>query len=72
MNRTVNSLIALSIMIAITTLNAGLALDLIAAGGNALALALNGQNIFVLGGIEMVLVLISYVAGKGQQIPVPS
>jgi hypothetical protein len=59
-----NSSIGLGIMLAITALNLGLAVNFIGAAGNALAAAFNGQNIYLLAGIELVLVLFAYVSGK--------
>jgi hypothetical protein len=67
-----HSMIAMSVMALITLLNTGLGVTFISAGGSALAAAINGQNIFLLAGVEMILVLLAYVTAKHKPIPVPS
>jgi hypothetical protein len=63
-----NNSFALAIMAAVTLLNAGLAINFISANGRALAAAFNGQNIFLLAGVELIVVLTTYVVSKHRRI----
>ena len=66
---TVNTRIALSLMGLVIALNTGLAINLVVAGGSGLARAFNGQNIFLLAALQMVLVLVAYITCKNPPIP---
>jgi hypothetical protein len=59
-----NHSLALAILATITVLNTGLAFNFVSANGSALAAAFNGRNIYALAGVEMVLVLLTYVVSK--------
>jgi hypothetical protein len=67
-----NTRLAMSLMVLITLLNLGLAINFIAASDSGLARIFNSQNIYVLAAMQMVLVLMAYVACKYRPVPVPS
>ena len=62
----------MSVMVVVTVLNLVLAINLVVADGSGPAQVINSQNIFVLAGMQMVLVLVAYVACKYRPIPVRS
>jgi hypothetical protein len=61
---TINIRLAMALMAFITALNMGLGVNFIVASGSGLARVFNGQNIYVLAALQMVLVLLAYVACK--------
>lgn len=64
--------IAQAVMILIIAVNGVLAISLVAAGNSTLAAALNSQNVYVLAGIELVLLFGAYIAAKYEPIPTPA
>ncbi|MEZ5501932.1 MAG: hypothetical protein R3E50_04485 [Halioglobus sp.] len=62
---------ALVIMAAVILLNAILAINFVSAAGSALALLFNSRNIYALGGVELLLVLLTYVISTHQSVPLP-
>lgn len=66
-----NNTLALSIMTAIIVLNTALAVNFVGASGRALAAVFNSQTIFLLAGVELIAVLVTYVVSKYKPIKVP-
>lgn len=60
------------VMASIIAFNIVLAVNFLAAADSALALTLNSKNIFVLAGIELMLLFAAYLVAKFEPIPTPS
>lgn len=58
------NIFVLSIMGAITLFNAGLAVNFFAASGRALAALFNSETIFLFAGIELIVVLLTYIVHR--------
>jgi hypothetical protein len=68
---TKNNTLALSIMVAITLLNIALAVNFLSANGRAMAAAFTSHTIFMLAGIELIAVLVTYVVSTHRPV-IPS
>jgi hypothetical protein len=62
------NLLVLAIMIAITVVNLGLALNFAAASGQALAAVFSTEAIFLIAAIELAAVLLAYICYKQQAL----
>ena len=66
------NMFVLFIMAAVTLLNMGLAVNFVAASGQALVATFNGQTIYLFAGIELVAVLLAYILHKQKADPTHS
>ena len=66
--RTISTRLAMALMGLITAFNMVLAVNFVVASGSGLARVFNGQNIYIMAGLQMVLVLLAYIACKYQPI----
>jgi hypothetical protein len=67
-----NNRVALLIMGAVTFLNVCLAANFVEASGRALAAVFDGKSIFLLAGVELLAILLTYVISKHRSFMMPA
>lgn len=62
---------ALAVMALIILFNCVAGINLVVAADSALALALNSQSVYLLAGVELIILFAAYIAAKYEPIPSP-